>query len=97
MRVTVSFFGVFRTLAGRNDLELEIDEGTTLRQLLPPLGAQLSPEFSRQVLEPLESGTSGSLRSLILLNQAHLQDPSEFDRPLKQGDRVSWVPPMEGG
>jgi molybdopterin converting factor small subunit len=97
MQVTVKFFGIFKTLAGQKELRLDLDEGTTLRQALGVIGKRLAPEFSDQVLAPLEKGPVASLQALILLNQTHLADAAEFDRPLRDGDRVAWVPPMEGG
>jgi molybdopterin converting factor small subunit len=97
VQVTVRFFGIFQCLAGQKELRLELDEGTTLRQALGVLGKQLAPEFSDQVLAPLEKGPVTGLQALILLNQTHLHDATEFDRPLNDGDRVAWVPPMEGG
>ncbi len=97
MLVTVKFFGVFKSLAGQRELRLELEEGTTLRQALGVIGGRLAPEFSDQVLAPLEKGPVTSLQALILLNQIHLHDAAEFDRLLADGDVVAWVPPMEGG
>jgi molybdopterin converting factor small subunit len=97
MQVTVRFFGIFQSLAGQKELGLEVNEGTTLRQALGVLGQRLAPEFSDQVLAPLEKGPVTKLQALILLNQTHLNDAAELDRPLKDGDRISWVPPMDGG
>lgn len=97
MQVTVRFLGIFQSLAGQKELRLELDEGTTLRQALAVMGQRLAPGFSDQVLAPLEKGPAASLQALILLNQTHLRDAAEFDRPLKDGDRVAWVPPMDGG
>jgi len=97
MQVTVRLFGVFQSLAGQKELRLDLNEGTTLRQALGVMGQRLAPEFSSQVLAPLEKGSATRLQALILLNQTHLQDAAEFDRPLGDGDVVAWVPPMEGG
>ncbi len=97
MQVTLRFFGIFKSLAGQRELRLEVEEGTTLRQALGAAGKQLAPEFADQVLAPLDEGPVKGLQALILLNQIHLDDAAEFDRPLKEGDVVAWVPPMEGG
>ncbi len=97
MQVTVKFFGVFKSLAGQKELRLDLEAGTTLRQALGVIGKRLAPEFADQVLAPLEKGPAASLQALILLNQVHLNDAREFDRPLEDGDVVAWVPPMEGG
>ncbi len=97
MQVTVRFFGIFKSLAGQPELKLDLEEGITLRQALRVIGKRLAPEFADQVLAPLEKGPVASLQALILLNQVHLNDAAEFDRPLRDGDVVAWVPPMEGG
>ena len=95
MNVTVRFSGPLRALAGHRSLNLSLDQGATLRDLLSALRDTVSLPFVQQVLTPLE--TNDYPYVLVLLNRVHLRAPSELERTLSEGDVIAFVPPMAGG
>lgn len=92
--VTVRFTGELRTLSGQSSLNLAIEEGATLDDLLRALQDVVSLPFTEQVLEPLVQGEP--VRGLLLLNRT-LYSGAELDRPVFDGDVIAFVMPMEGG
>jgi molybdopterin converting factor small subunit len=95
MEVTVRFTGMLRGLAGSSSLELTLDEGATLRSALQAVGEQVTGTFEEQVIRPLLQG--GLPVAVLLLNRAILPASTELERPLRSGDILAFVMPMEGG
>ena len=94
LAITVRFTGQLRTLAGQDSLELSIEEGATLDDVLNALRDVVGPGFTEQVLEPLSRGKPAL--GLLMLNRV-LYSGAELDRPMFEGDVVAFVMPMEGG
>jgi len=92
MNVTVRFSGPFRALAGRHTLSLALEEGASLRDLLTALRGVVSPPFVERVLSPLETNAPPFV--LLLVNQAHVWEQEQLERPLVEGDVVAFAPPM---
>lgn len=94
LEVTVRFTGELRTLAGQSNLELSMEEGATLVDVLHALRDLVCPSFSEQVLEPLSKGKPAM--GLLLLNRV-LHSGAELSCPVFTRDVVAFVMPMEGG
>ena len=94
LAITIRFTGQLRTLAGQDSLELSIEEGATLDDVLNALRDVVGPGFTEQVLEPLSRGKPAL--GLLMLNRV-LYSGAELDRPMFEGDVVAFVMPMEGG
>jgi len=81
VRVRVYFFAFYRDLAGRDELELELDAGATARDAVAALrkdggGAERIPA------DPV-----------IAVNEVAAQ----LDTPLAEGDEIALLPPVAGG
>jgi molybdopterin synthase sulfur carrier subunit len=81
MKVKVLFHSYFRELAGRNELLIEIPEGSTLGDLIGRV-YEVAPK-----IRPLE-------RSMLKAVGVEYQD---VNYRLREGDEVSLFPPVQGG
>ena len=94
LAITVRFTGQLRTLAGQENLDLSMEEGATLENVLNAVRDVVCPPFTAQVLEPLSMGKPSL--GLLMLNRV-LYSGAELDRLVFEGDVVAFVMPMEGG
>ncbi len=81
MKVKLLLFASLKDIAGRRDLEMELDDGSTLQQVTEKL-ASLYPEIGRM---------QNSVR--IAINQEFADESI----PLNNGDEIAFLPPMSGG
>ena len=81
MKVKLLLFAALKDIAGRRDLEMELDDGSTLQQVTEKL-ASLYPEIGRM---------QNSVR--IAINQEFADENSS----LNNGDEIAFLPPMSGG
>ncbi|MEW6082339.1 MAG: MoaD/ThiS family protein [Bacillota bacterium] len=95
MRVEICFCGPFAERAGRDRLVVDLADGATISDLIKSIGERVEPAFNEAFLERLGSG--GALLRLLLHNGRHVCRPSGLLTRLSHGDRITLVPPMEGG
>lgn len=93
VRVVVRFVGLFRTLAGREETQVELPAGTTVAALLEQITAGLGRRA------PAAGGERGEQipPHLVLLNGRPLREAGGLGVEVRDGDTVSLVPPMGGG
>lgn len=81
MKVKLLLFASLKDIAGRRDLEMELDDGSTLQHVTEKL-ASLYPEIGRM---------QNSVR--IAINQEFADE----NISLNNGDEIAFLPPMSGG
>jgi len=81
MKVKVVMFAVFRDIVGKKEEELEIESGTTVQNLLDSYISRF-PQMAR-------------FREHIILSVNKEYGPP--GKALKEGDEVSFLPPVSGG
>jgi molybdopterin converting factor small subunit len=81
MQVRVSFYSWFKDLTGCAETQQEIAPGSTLAQLRADLGRKF-PKFA------------AAQKSTLMAVGVDYQDPAYL---LKEGDEVSFFPPVQGG
>ncbi len=81
MKVTVRYFARYRSLVGKGEEEVELPEGSTVRDLIELL-EELHP-----VLKVLKNEVNVSRNGCYV----------RFDEILKEGDVVALFPPVSGG
>lgn len=81
MRIKVKLFAVFRDVVGAREEDLELELGTTVQDLLEKYIARF-PEMGR-------------FRDHIILSVN--KEYGAPGRSLKEGDEVSFLPPVSGG
>ena len=82
MTVTVRLFAILRERAGRDSIEVELEEGATVAQAFEALSAQ--PEL-------------GELLERMPVRMAVNRDYADPDTRLAAGDELALVPPVSGG
>jgi len=81
--VKVKFFAVLKGLVGKEEVSVEIKEGTSLEQLIEQLKVDLPP-----LIDIMQKGGI-----LISVNQEVL----EKDAIINDGDEIAFLPPFAGG
>jgi sulfur-carrier protein len=92
MLVKVRAFASFREILGR-ELEMEVDEGSTIRDFLDKL-AIANRRFKDEAFDE-----SGLLRDYVLLmrNRKRINSEEDLLMGLKDGDELAIFPPLAGG
>jgi len=81
MRIKVKLFAVFRDIVGTKEEELSVEPGTTVQMLLEQYISRF-PQMAK-------------FREHIVLSVNREYGPG--GRALKEGDEVSFLPPVSGG
>jgi len=81
MKIKVKFFSAHREAAGRGEMEMELDEDTTVKGLL-------------DILTSMYPGM-GKLADYTVMSLNHKYASGE--ELLREGDEVAIFPPVEGG
>ncbi|MFQ5578987.1 MAG: MoaD/ThiS family protein [Nitrospiria bacterium] len=81
--VKVRFFAVLKHLVGKEELSLEVEEETTLAQVIEKLQENL----------PALKDLLSERRILISVNQ----EAAEKSCLIKNGDEIAFLPPFAGG
>jgi molybdopterin synthase sulfur carrier subunit len=92
IKVKVKLLGHLATEYGRNELELEVPEGSTLRQLLIKLRS-VSQIFHDVVTEKGETTVS----YLVFINGVDAELLEGYDTVLKNGTEILLLPVAHGG
>jgi molybdopterin synthase sulfur carrier subunit len=92
MIVRIKAFANFRAILGK-DLNIEVKEGSTIKELLDDLIS------SRQRLKSALFDESGQIREYVILmkNRKNINSMGGLDTPLAEGDEVAILPPVAGG
>lgn len=86
----ITAYPPYRRILGAETLEVDLPEGTRLRDLLNWLGER-HPPFRAFALSPSDEFLWGQLI-------VHVNDEiAGLDTPLRPGDRLDLLPPIAGG
>ena len=91
MRIRV--YATLRDLIGTNEIEINVDGGTTVRQLLQEL-AERYPTLGKKLWNA-DGSLTGFVR--VLINGRLLEYLDGLDTVVKEDDEVSLFPPVGGG
>jgi molybdopterin converting factor subunit 1 len=81
MQVNVRLFARLRDIVGAGELARQVPEGATVRDVWAGLAAE------HPALAPFGGAVSTAVNA----------DYAKFDRPLRAGDEVAFLPPVSGG
>jgi molybdopterin synthase sulfur carrier subunit len=87
LKVTVVFLGRASDLVGVNIVELELPEGSKLRDLVKTIGEKINPIIADRYFK-------GHYISIIHINGVATND---LERELRDGDRITFITPEMGG
>lgn len=81
MKIKVKFFASYREAVGTDEMDLELENGSTVSRLLDAVKAR-HPAIG-ELIEPL----------IVSVNKEY----AEFEKVLDDGDEVALLPPVSGG
>jgi molybdopterin synthase sulfur carrier subunit len=92
MIVHIRAFANFRDILGK-DLNVEVKEGSTVKDLLDDL------ILSRESLKSAVFDESGKVREYVILmkNRKNIDNLAGLGTELSEGDEVATLPPVAGG
>lgn len=93
MKVKAKFFAFIREVAGVNEVEVEVEDDTTIVDLIKKLSERLPQKFREFVFE----GHEVSKNIIILVNGKGISELDGLETKLKSGDEVALLPPVSGG
>jgi hypothetical protein len=94
MRVNLELFGVSRLVAGAKEISLEVEEGTTFRDIARILGTRY-PDMIGNVIQP--DGETLQPPNIFNLNARQMIQENQMDGGPSDGDRVILMSMSAGG
>ena len=96
MRVHVRLYGVLKTAAGTERLELEFESSISVRQLVNKLVSMIArPEFETYLIDADMKDPRPN--ALILVSGTEVGALDGIDTTLRDGDEVIFLPVVHGG
>lgn len=93
MTVNVKFIGSFRSLSGKNELELRLQK-SPIREVVKMIVEEL-PNLGQALIDPEFEGPKTNM--LVLVNGKELSVLDHFETMIIDGDEVVFVPVVHGG
>jgi MoaD family protein len=94
MNVSVKFIGSFRGLSGDSELELKLEESSSIREVVKAIAKQM-PRLERALLD--SECENPRTNMLILVNGKEISVLDRFETMVKEGDEVVLIPVVHGG
>ena len=94
MAVSVKFIGSFRSLSGKDTLELRLERPCQIRDIIKMITEEL-PELEPALIDPKSESSKTNL--LIIVNGQEISVLDGFETSIKDGDEVILVPIVHGG
>jgi len=94
MAVRVKFTGSFRSLSGKNALELRLGGSSPIRDVVKMVVEEL-PRLAPALIDPESENPRADL--LIIVNGKEMSIMDRFETLIKDGDEVVFVPIVHGG
>ena len=92
--VTIRFFGVFRSITGKNELIIEFKDAVQLKEAIERIIGEM-PRLKRSLIDPeLEDPTPNTL---ILVNGKEISVLNGLETMLENGDEIVFIPVLHTG
>lgn len=96
MRIRVKLYGVLKTVANAQELELDFDSTVSIRQLVKKLVDMIArPEFEAYLIDADMKDPRPN--TLILVEGTEIGALNGIDTMLRDGDEVVFLPVAHGG
>lgn len=95
MKVKVEYLGFIRNMLSKRTEELELREGTSLKELLSELSERYGSEFKKQVYESGQKDVKYGF--VVTVNGVLMDQLRGVETTLKTGDQVILMSLMSGG
>ncbi len=90
-RIRFKYLAPLCDIAGRWEEEIETPAGTSLVEIAAARAAQYGPAYRKLFFAP-----DGAFRPMFVIVRNDVPI-SEFDVPVSDGDRFTFIPPIAGG
>jgi MoaD family protein len=94
MAVSVKFIGSFRSLSGKNMLELRLEGSSPIRDVVKMITEEL-PKLEPALIDPESKNPKTNV--LVIVNGKEISVLDRFETIVKDGDEVVFVPIAHGG
>ena len=92
--VTIKFFGVFRSITGKNKVSIEFKDTIRLEEVIKEIVEEM-PSLERTLVDPdLEDPRPNTL---ILVNGKEISVLNGLETMLKDGDEIIFIPVLHTG
>jgi MoaD family protein len=95
VRVTIEYLGFIRNMLSKRTEELDLREGTRLKELLSKLSERHGADFKKQVYEPEQKDVKYGF--VVTVNGVLMDQLHGVETQLKSGDHVILMSLMSGG
>jgi MoaD family protein len=93
LRVLFKSFGPIRRLLGKKIIEVDVSEGSTVRNVIDTVVNQSGEELSELVMD--KDKISGNL--IVILNKKDVETLGGVDILVSEGDEIAILPHVQGG
>ena len=94
MKIKVKTFANLREIVGKSEMDYEIEQDSTLGDLLDNMCQKYGESFECQIKDR-SSGTI--VPFLLLINEKTFRSIADLDTPITEGDVVTIMLPFDGG
>lgn len=94
MKVKMKYFASLRELIGISEEEYELQEGTTLKDLILKHVPERHKEIADEWINEVNKIISGEKEGYVFIVNG---DRADLDRKLNEGDVAALLPPVGGG
>lgn len=94
MTVNVEFVGSFRSLSGRKNLVLKLENAVPFGEVVKKIAKEL-PKLGKVLIDP--ACESPRTNMLVLVNGKEISVLDGFETSIQDGDQVVFVPVVHGG
>ena len=94
MRIKVELFGLARLAVGEKEIELDVEEGTTFRDIVRLLSVRY-PNMMENVID--SDGETLHPPNIFNLNAKRMIQPTQMDECPTEGDRIILMSVSAGG
>jgi MoaD family protein len=94
MKIKVKTFANLREIVGKSELDYEIEQDSTLGDLLDNMCQKYGESFERQIKD---LSTGAIVPFLLLINEKTFRSIADLDTPITEGDVVTIMLPFDGG
>ena len=94
MKVKVKVFAMFRELLGTSILTVEMKDGSTVNDLINWISDNINSKFKNEILD-----RNRNIKKYVkvLVNGRNIDFLEGLNTKLKDGDVISFFPPVAGG
>jgi MoaD family protein len=93
-KVKVQSFAEIKDALGSNEIEVEISDGSTLRDVFEKMAEEYGSAFKDQIWNKL----TGEMEPfLVMLNEKTYSSLHEFETKVNDGDEIAILLPVVGG